>query len=209
MEKVVELQQRGKVKAGFDRAESSNADGRDDDTWPRVFWKQETKDLYEQDAEIRKRLIKSTFWFAGYQSAAKAQMKLECQGFTGTLEVICIKGGPITDAEHEEMERIIEGAKHDAALNQLEINIELRKMTYCAFLQEFDPSSLLPGAERRAPASDLDRQLNHSGQAEPEPETGGSEVVRGDGACEVAALRAESTAEEKTQLRAALTKTSS
>ena len=28
---------------------------------------------------------------------------LECQSFDGTLEVICIQGGAITDAEHEEV----------------------------------------------------------------------------------------------------------
>ena len=104
--------------------------------------------------------------------------------------------------EHEEMERIIAGAEKDAAMNKIEINIELKKMSYCAFVQEYDPSSLLPGAEQRATASDLGRQLNHSGQPEPEPEPepehGGSEIA-GVGEEDVATLRAANT-QLKTEL---------
>ena len=97
MDKIVELQQRGKLKGGFDRAGSSNSDPRDEATWLRICKQAGKEGLYEQDADKRKQLIKSTYWFAGYQSAAKAQMKLESQSFDGTLEVICIEGGPITD----------------------------------------------------------------------------------------------------------------
>ena len=98
--------------------------------------------------------------------------------------------------EHEEMERIIAGAEKDAAMNKIEINIELKKMSYCAFLREYDPSSLLPGAEQRATASDLGRQLNHSGQ----PVHGGSEIAMlGVGEEDVATLRAANT-QLKTEL---------
>ena len=103
MDKVNELQQRGRLKGGFDRAGSSNSDARDAETWPKIFKTEREEQLYEEDDAKRKGLIKSTYWFAGYQSAAKAQMKLECQSFDGTLEVICIQGGAITDAEHEEV----------------------------------------------------------------------------------------------------------
>jgi len=103
MDKVNELQQRGRLKGGFDRAGSSNSDARDAETWPKIFKTEREEQLYEEDDATRKGLIKSTYWFAGYQSAAKAQMKLECQSFDGTLEVICIQGGAITDAEHEEV----------------------------------------------------------------------------------------------------------
>ena len=82
---------------------SSNSDARDAETWPKIFKTEREEQLYEEDDATRKGLIKSTYWFAGYQSAAKAQMKLECQSFDGTLEVICIQGGAITDAEHEEV----------------------------------------------------------------------------------------------------------
>ena len=44
--------------------------------------------------------------------------------------------------EHEEMEQIIAGAEKDAEMNKIEIpNIELKKMSYCDFLREYDPSS--------------------------------------------------------------------
>ena len=58
--------------------------------------------------------------------------------------------------------------------------------------------SLLPGAKQRATASDLGRQLNHSGQ--PKPEHGGSEIAMlGVGEEDVATLRAANT-QLKTEL---------
>jgi hypothetical protein len=142
MDKVNELQQRGRLKGGFDRAGSSNSDARDAETWPKIFRTKQKEHLYEEDDAMRKELIKSTYWFAGYQSAAKAQMKLECQSFDGTLEVVCIQGGAITAVEHEEMERIIEDAEKDAAMNKIKITIELKKVSYYEFLSEYDPASL-------------------------------------------------------------------
>ena len=74
-------------------------------------------------------------------------MKLDCQNFDGTLEVICIKGGAITDAEHEEMERIIADAKKDAAMNKIQSHeqdpdIQLRRISYYDFLHDYDSQSL-------------------------------------------------------------------
>ena len=176
MDKVNELQQRGRLKGGFDRAGSSNSDDRDAETWPKIFKTQQKQHLYEEDDTKRKELIKSTYWFAGYQSAAKAQMKLECQNFDGTLEVICIQGGAITDAEHEEMERIIADAKKDAAMNQIQINIELKKVSYYDFLCEHDPASLTsegPLPEHTAP--ELPQPANHSGAVDCKKEVQGME----------------------------------
>merc|ERR1712159_315863 len=138
MEKINELRQRGRLKGGFDRAGSSNADPRDTETWPKVFETKGKEQLFETNEEKRKELIKSTYWFLGYRTAAKAQMSLECQNFGGTLEIIWIKGGPITDVEHEEMEQIIREAKRDASVNGIKINIHLKKVSYLEFLCEYD-----------------------------------------------------------------------
>ena len=53
----------------------------------------------------------------GFKTAAKAQLKIECQSFTGIVVVICIKGGAVTDVEHEEMASIIADAKSDAGMS--------------------------------------------------------------------------------------------
>ena len=37
-------------------------------------------------------------------------LTIECQNFTGIVVVVCIKGGTITDVEHEEMASIIADA---------------------------------------------------------------------------------------------------
>ena len=46
--------------------------------------------------------VRHSHWMYGFKTAAKAQLKLECQGFHGILVAVCIKGGPITDVEQEE-----------------------------------------------------------------------------------------------------------
>ena len=59
--------------------------------------------------------VRDTRWFYGYQSSAKALIKVEMQGFGGVLVVLCIEGGLITQVEAEEMQRIANEAKQDAA----------------------------------------------------------------------------------------------
>eukprot|EP01049_Picozoa_sp_SAG25_P002190 SAG25_NODE_112_length_14924_cov_13.606476_6_plen_544_part_00 len=141
MDKVNELRQRGKLHGGFDRAGSSNTDPRDQEIWPKIFKTKGKQSLYETNDTNRRDLIKSTYWFTGYRSAVKAQMILECQTFGGTLDVICIQGGPITDVEHEEMEAIVQEAICDAAKNKIQTNIQLKKVSYNDFLLEYDPRS--------------------------------------------------------------------
>ena len=156
MDKINELRQRGRLKGGFDRAGSSNMDPRDDEMWPKIFQTAGKEDLFETDQNKRKMLIKSTYWFTGYRTAAKAQMNLECQTFNGTLEVVCIKGGPITDVEHDEMDRIIEEARHDATKNEIQTNIQLKKVSYYEFLCEYDPESL---PSKNAQQTELEPEL--------------------------------------------------
>ena len=89
-------------------------------------------------------------------------MNLECQTFDGTLEIIRIRGGPITDVEHEEMDHIIEEARHDAAKNGIQTNIQLKKVSYYDFLREYDPASLTSeGALPEHTAPELPQPANH------------------------------------------------
>ena len=76
--------------------------------------------------------------------------------------MIGIRGGAITDAEHEEMERITEDAEKDAAMNKIKINIELKKVSYYDFLREHDPASLTSkGSLPEHTAPELPQPANH------------------------------------------------
>ena len=84
------------------------------------------------------------------------------------------------------MERIIADAKKDAALNKIRIDIELKKVSYCEFLREYDPASLTtegPLPEHKVP--ELPRPANHGGAVDRkkkeaqgmESEPGGEQVA--------------------------------
>ena len=60
------------------------------------------------------------------------------QNFDGLLRIICINGGDITKVEAEEMPRILEDAKNDAAMSGIKCRYKLEEMTYLDFLLEFD-----------------------------------------------------------------------
>eukprot|EP01043_Picozoa_sp_COSAG02_P038193 COSAG02_NODE_2926_length_7728_cov_3.194521_9_plen_302_part_01 len=121
MEKVAELQRRGLLKMGFDRAGSSTRHPEDDG----LDWS-DPKD------------IKRSRWMYGFRTAAKKVMALECQSFDGVVVVVCISGGPITRVEHELMGSIIEDARRDAALSHIECRIERRDVSYAEFVREYD-----------------------------------------------------------------------
>ena len=55
-----------------------------------------------------------------------------------TLEVGCINGGPITQVEQEEMSRILNEAKSDAAKSGVKMITRLATMSYCDLLQKYD-----------------------------------------------------------------------
>ena len=90
MDKVVELQQRGKLKFGFDRAGTSTAAREDEALWAEI---EELKAAGRIDEAKAK--VKQTKWFYGYQSSAKALIKVEMQGFGGVLVVLCIEGAMV------------------------------------------------------------------------------------------------------------------
>ena len=77
------------------------------------WWKIATHQPTPED--MKKQIAKVTDWFYGYQTSAKQAVKLESQGFDGELDVICIKGGFITQLEAAEMEGIMSEAKEDCA----------------------------------------------------------------------------------------------
>ena len=124
------------LKVGFDFAGSSTTHAGDTSTFAEMT---ECKDMWKKLA-----LCKSTRWFHSYCIASAGKMSMECQGFAGTVEVICIEGGLITMMEHQEMDKIVEDAKDDLAKNGVnECRIEIHKLTYFDFHNRFSPAIAL------------------------------------------------------------------
>ena len=142
MGKCKELQDLGVLKIAFDRANSSTTDERDKSNWEELKkidtelqTNPDNSDLKAQYAEI----IKTTYWFYGYATAVKRCIVLELQGFTDRLELICIKGGPITRVEAQEMKILVAGAKKDAELSDIvvECEIAIMPMSYYEFVEMY------------------------------------------------------------------------
>eukprot|EP01045_Picozoa_sp_COSAG04_P027076 COSAG04_NODE_3892_length_2444_cov_4.701493_2_plen_309_part_00 len=117
MDKIEEMQKAGKVKFGFDRAGTSTKHPDD-------------KDLDWRDPEE----IRHSAWMYGFKTAAKALIKIESQNFSGVLVIVCINGGMITTVEGEEMGKVVNDAKSDAAKS----NVKVRARPLCARL--FSPA---------------------------------------------------------------------
>ena len=71
--------------------------------------------------EEQKAIFKKTDWFYGYQTSVKQGIKLEAQNFDGLLDIICLKGGPITQLEAEQMDRILREAASDCAKSGIHV----------------------------------------------------------------------------------------
>eukprot|EP01045_Picozoa_sp_COSAG04_P008324 COSAG04_NODE_458_length_14025_cov_349.233735_2_plen_799_part_00 len=154
MDKVEELQQRRGIKFGFDRAGTTTGVKEDESLFA------EAAELATAgQADAAKAKIRETKWLYGYSTAAKALIKIESQGFGGVLEILCLEGGLITQVEAEEMQRIVNDAKKDAAKSHVKVRIQLRTMSYFDFVQEFDTEPQ-PGPQP---------ELEHPAP-EPEPE---------------------------------------
>eukprot|EP01045_Picozoa_sp_COSAG04_P061738 COSAG04_NODE_31872_length_254_cov_0.941935_1_plen_77_part_10 len=67
---------------GFDRAGTSTTTEKDSG----VDWSDKDQ-------------VRMSEWMYGFRTAAKKALSMESQGFDGVIEVICIKGGPITQVE--------------------------------------------------------------------------------------------------------------
>ena len=93
------------------------------------------------------------YWFYGYATAVKRCILLEVQGFKGRLELICIKGGPITQVEAQEMGTLLADAQKDAELSSIivECEIDIRAMSFHDFIQEM---TIAAGTSQPATASD-------------------------------------------------------
>jgi len=134
MTKVVQLQKIGFVKLGFDRAGTSTARKKDEH-------------LFEQAGALREAgrheesvsLLKSTDWWYGYQTSVKQTVKLESQGFPGELEIICIKGGFVTQLEAAEMENIMTEATADCLKSEIDVKYRITEVSFYDFLSEYEP----------------------------------------------------------------------
>jgi serine/threonine protein kinase len=97
--------------------------------------------------DVKKQIFKLTEWWNGYQSSVKAIVKVESQGFDGTLNVTCIEGGSITQLEAAEMARIMEEAKRDCSMSGVTVRYQITKMPYCDFLAKYEHE---PGDRQQA-----------------------------------------------------------
>ncbi len=61
-------------------------------------------------------------------TVVKAIVKIESQGFDGTLNVTCIEGGPITQLD--EMPRIMEEAKGDCSMSGITVRYQITKINW-------------------------------------------------------------------------------
>lgn len=143
MIKVADMQQRGILKMGFDRAGSTTSVPEDAVLFERAL----AAGRAGREAEAKK-LIRMTKWFYGYCTAAKAQVKLFSQETFGLLEIICVEGGMITQVEAEEMGNIIRQAKKDARLSGVKCRFKLTEMPYYDFLEQFDSGVVRPSRFR-------------------------------------------------------------
>jgi hypothetical protein len=111
-----------------------------DDDLKKSFWK-----FAEATPEdVKKLIFKSTGWWYGYQTSVKQAVKLESQGFDGVLDVTCIRGGPITRLEAEEMGRIMQDAKSDCAKSGISVTYEISYVSYREFLLVHEPWCVEP-----------------------------------------------------------------
>ena len=97
--------------------------------------------------DVKKQIFKMTEWWNGCQSSVKAIVKVESQGFDGTLNVTCIEGGSITQLEAAEMDRIMQEAKRDCSMSGITVRYQITKMPYCDFLAKYDHE---PGDRQQA-----------------------------------------------------------
>jgi hypothetical protein len=169
METVSQLQQVGYVKFGFDRAGTSTAREKDGAKFDSAF---ELWAKGKHDEAIR--LLKSTDWWYGYQTSVKQAVKLECQGFDGTLDVTCIKGGPITQLEAAEMPQIMADAQRDCEKSGIAVRYTITELSYSDFLRDYgflQLSDCADGRERRRhKAQEVSSEQSQQLKMEPEPE---------------------------------------
>eukprot|EP01043_Picozoa_sp_COSAG02_P048618 COSAG02_NODE_4793_length_4973_cov_2.768158_2_plen_241_part_00 len=133
MEKVQSLQHIGYLKFGFDRAGTSSVRERDRARFGHAFA------LYDEGKyDDANRMLKSTDWWYGYSMSVKQAIKLECQGFDGTLDIVCITGGPITQLERAEMDTILTEARSDCGKFGIEVKYVITEMQYGEFLAQYD-----------------------------------------------------------------------
>jgi hypothetical protein len=127
MEMVKMLQDLGVVKFAFDRAGTTTKC--EEDVKNNVD--------FTKPEEVRK-----SRWFQGYRSAIKKALAIEAQHLLPgeAIEVICIEGGTISRTEAEEMPTILEEAKKDAKMSNIDLRATYDKpLSYREFLEQYHP----------------------------------------------------------------------
>ena len=79
-------------------------------------------------------VIKATKWFHAYQQMVKmGLLQIQTQNPECALEVLCLHGGPITQAEQAQMPNILEGARADCEAKGIKLVAEQRNVSYADF----------------------------------------------------------------------------
>eukprot|EP01043_Picozoa_sp_COSAG02_P021412 COSAG02_NODE_1087_length_14672_cov_189.858437_14_plen_356_part_00 len=82
-------------------------------------------------------VIKATKWFHAYRQMVKmGLLQIQTQNPECALEVLCIHGGPITQAEQAEMPNILEGAREDCRKKGIPLVAEQRNVSYAELHDE-------------------------------------------------------------------------
>ena len=70
--------------------------------------------------------------------AVKRTISILSQEHSGVLEIVCIRGGPITVVEAEEMPSLLKQARDDASRSGVCCEMKLTIMTFHDFLNKYD-----------------------------------------------------------------------
>ena len=76
-------------------------------------------------------IIKATKWFHAYKQMVKmGLLQIQTLNPDHALEVLCIHGGPITQAEQSTMPSILQGAREDCEKKGIKLVAEQRNVSY-------------------------------------------------------------------------------
>jgi len=84
--------------------------------------------------------IQQTQWFWEFQTRAKTHALVESMGLDGILEVCCINGGAVSQAEQAAMPSIIDQTRRDAPQGRMRCAVDVRSMSFHEFIQRYSPT---------------------------------------------------------------------
>ena len=81
--------------------------------------------------------VDESYWFKGYKDAIKAEVKVISQlPRTRKINLICIKGGPISQHEASTMKQLVKEISRDLNSKGIQHNVFATEVTFEKFLQD-------------------------------------------------------------------------